>query len=124
MNRAFAAALLACGVVFGSAGAQAAMAPTIGAPLAAPATAALQTGVEDVQWRRGGGGWRRGHGFRRGPGWRRGFAGPPPRYWAGPRYVYAGPRFARGPVCRTIWVERWRPRLGGWVTVPVRRCRY
>jgi hypothetical protein len=124
MKRVLAAALFACGVFVGPTGAHAAMAPTIGAPIVAPATAAIQTGFEEVQWRRGGG-WRRGPGFRRGPGWRRGWAGPPRRVWAGPRYVYAGPRFVvGGPVCRTVWVQRWRPRLGGWVTVPVRRCRY
>lgn len=66
-------------------------------------------------WGHRGGGWHHRHGWHHpGRGW---------GYGQGRRFVHGGPRVAYGrPFCRTVIVERYRPRLGIVVQRPVRVC--
>jgi hypothetical protein len=135
MKTKIGAAIIAFGLALGFASnAGASVSPMLVPALLGPGDAVANGNVEDIGWRRGGGfrrgGWR-GGGWR-GGGWRRAhFAGPRfggsrwggPR-WGGPRW---GPRYAYaggfgGPVCRVVWVNRYRPRFDIWERVPVRRC--
>lgn len=130
MRNAIAALVLAAGFGLGPTLPSHALTGALPGALAPVGLAVAQDGLDQVQWRRGGG-WRRGYGggWRRAhvgprPGWRRAYWGPRPVYAVRPRVFYAGPRVVwGGPVCRTVWVEGFRPRLGGWVVVPRRICR-